>query len=173
MKKVLLSAFSCNPYKGSESASGWNWSVGLVQQGFSVHVLTREESKEDIERHPKIDNLSFHYISFPFGMERLYSLSKPTMYLYYLLWQWKAYLLGKKLNKKLHFHRVHHVSWGSIQQGSFLYKLDVPFIFGPSGGGQKAPEAFKEYFLSHWETEEKRERIGQFLLNTIRHVVRC
>ncbi|WP_159522012.1 glycosyltransferase family 4 protein [Sunxiuqinia indica] len=163
MKNVLLSAFSCNPYKGSESANGWNWSVGIVQQGFNVHVLTRKESKEDIERHPMVDNLSFHYISFPFGMERLYSFSKPTMYLYYLLWQWKAYLIGKKLNKKLHFHRVHHVSWGSIQQGSFLYKLKVPFIFGPSGGGQKAPETFKDYFLSHWETEEKREKVSQFL----------
>lgn len=164
MNKILLSAFSCNPYKGSESANGWNWSTGVVKEGFEVHTLTRSTNRKDIERHPKINNLHFHFLSLPFGLEKLYSISQPTMYLYYILWQWKAYTYAKKLSKIKTFHRVHHISWGSIQQGSFLYKLGVPFIYGPSGGGQKAPVAFKTYFGEHWVDEIKREKVSLLLV---------
>lgn len=164
MQKVLLSAFSCNPYEGSESLFGWNWSNGLVKEGFEVHTLTREISKSDIEKHTKIENLYFHFIRLPFGLERLYSFSQPTMYLYYFIWQWFAFLEAKKLQKYHKFHRIHHVSWGSLQQGSFLYKINVPFIYGPAGGGQKAPVVFKKYFAAGWSSEVKREKISAFLI---------
>ncbi|RKD91973.1 glycosyltransferase family 4 protein [Mangrovibacterium diazotrophicum] len=164
MKQILLSAFGCNPYKGSESASGWNWAIELASQGYSVHVLTRSDSKPDITKHPPVDNLHFHFIGLNNGLEKLYTFSIPTMYLYYILWQWKAYRIGKSLHNKYLFHRVHHVSWGSFQQGSFLYKIKTPFIFGPTGGGQKAPESFKEYFLQGWENEIKREKISALFL---------
>ncbi len=163
MKNTLLSAFSCNPMKGSEESYGWNWSVGLVREGYAVHTITRLVNKADIESQPKIANLSFHYIALPLGLERLYSMNQTSMYLYYMLWQWLAYRKAKQLHKKQKFDKVHHVTWGSIQQGSFMYKLDVPFIFGPAGGGQLAPTAFQSYFKEHWVAEEKREKVSQFL----------
>jgi len=163
MKSILLSAFACDPYKGSEPSFGWNWSTGLVREGYEVHCLTRLYHKEGINKHNRIENLHFHYISLPFGLERLYTLSNASLYLYYLIWQWLAYLKGKKLQKIHHFERAHHVSWGSIQQGSFLYKLKIPFIFGPAGGGQIAPEKFKKYFRQYWAVEEKRQRVSSIL----------
>lgn len=163
MKKVLLSAFSCSPFKGSEPSYGWNWSLGLVQKGYEVHTFTRTTNRADIEQAPQPNNLYFHYISLSFGLEKLYSSSQAGMYLYYILWQWKAYMLGCKLEKINNFHRIHHVSWGSLQQGSFLYKLKAPFIFGPAGGGQIAPDSFKMYFKEHWRAELKRERVSNWL----------
>lgn len=164
MKNILLSAFRCNPSKGSEFLNGWNWAIGLAKEGFNVHVLTQINHEEDINKHAKIQNLTFHYIKPPFNSEKLYSYS---LYLYYILWQWKAYKKGKQLHKLYDFHRIQHVSWGSIQQGSFLYKLRVPLIFGPAGGAQKAPEDFKSYFLNHWNTEVKRNIVSKlfFYLN--------
>ena len=105
-----------------------------------------------------------HYLQLPLGLERLYGFSQPTMYLYYMLWQWLAYRLAKKLNQSLGFYRTQHVSWGSLQFRLFLYRLDVPFIFGPAGGGQNAPGAFKEYFLEHWPVEERRNKVSRVLL---------
>jgi glycosyltransferase involved in cell wall biosynthesis len=163
MKNILVSAFACDPYNGSEPSYGWNWSVGLIREGYEVHTFTRIIHKENIENHPKVDHLHIYYIGFPFQLERLYAFSQPTMYLYYLLWQWKAYRKAKKLHLQIDFERIHHVSWGSLQQGSFLYKLNVPFIFGPAGGGQHAPESFKEYFLHHWKTEKNREKVSRLL----------
>jgi len=164
MKKVLLSAFACEPNKGSESGGGWNWATGLAKEGFEVHCLTLRSNQPAIELVPKPDNLHFHYVALPFKLQSLYRLTKGTLYLHYIAWQWVAYKKGKALHKKLNFDVVHHVTWGSLQMGSFLYKIKAPFIFGPAGGGQKAPEAFKEYFFEHWASEIKREKVGNWLV---------
>ncbi len=86
------------------------------------------------------------------------------MYLYYLLWQWRAYRIAAKLQGANKFDIVHHVTWGNLQLGSFMYKLGIPLVFGPAGGGQMAPIAFKEYFGRDWASEEKRNRVSRLLL---------
>lgn len=163
MEKIILSAFACDPYKGSEAGYGWHWAVGLINQGFEVHCLTSWKNQTNIEKQAGIEHLHFHYISLSQRMEKLYSSSQAAMYLYYMLWQWKAYQKAKLLCSMHQFKLAHHVTWGSLQQGSFLYRLNIPFIFGPAGGGQKAPEEFKAYFLNHWSAEEKREKVSKLL----------
>jgi len=164
MKRVLLSAFACIPNQGSELGNGWNWAIGLANQGFEVHCITREVGKESIDTIDLPENLIFHYVKLPLGLEKFYLLSIPTMYVHYLLWQWLAYRLALKLNRSKLFDVVHHVSWGSLQLGSFMYKLNIPFVFGPAGGGQKSPENFKHYFGNSWAVEKKREKISELLL---------
>jgi glycosyltransferase involved in cell wall biosynthesis len=160
MKKVLVTAFACDPTKGSEPGYGWHWASGLAASGYDVYCITRSEGRENIEKQAKIPHLTFIYLDLPLGMERLYSLSQPTMYVHYLSWQWLAYKRAKQLHKTSKFDIAHHVTWGSLQLGSFIYKLKVPFIFGPAGGGQAAPEAFKKYFGPHWASEKKREKVS-------------
>ena len=164
MKRLLLSAFACDPTKGSEPGYGWNWAVGLAGEGYEVHCITREVAKETIEKTGKLQNVQFYYVTLPFGLERLYFASQPTMYLYYILWQWKAYKTALRLHKQTPFDLAHHVTWGSLQLGSFIYKLGSPFVFGPAGGGQNAPEAFKSYFGKYWRAEQKREAVTKWML---------
>ncbi|SKB62123.1 Glycosyltransferase involved in cell wall bisynthesis [Salegentibacter holothuriorum] len=164
MKKILLSAFACNPKMGSEEGNGWNWSLGLANKGFEVHCLTRQIGKSAIDEMKKPENLYFHYIKLPMGLEKLYSSSRSGMYLYYLLWQLLAFRKARSLNKKLNFSIAHHVTWGSVQLGSFIYKLNISFVFGPAGGGQISPIAFKNYFGKSWNMEEKRNKVSAFLL---------
>jgi glycosyltransferase involved in cell wall biosynthesis len=164
MKKVLLSAFACDSTMGSEPLNGWNYAIGLANRGFEVHCLTREVNRNNIELNQKLLNLHFHYIKLPFGFESLYSFSHPTMYFYYLVWQWNAYKRAKKLSRSYQFDVLHHVTWGSTQLGSFLYKLKKPFVFGPAGGGQIAPLAFKSYFKNYWKREIFREKISNWML---------
>jgi glycosyltransferase involved in cell wall biosynthesis len=162
--KVLLSAFACDPSKGSEPSHGWNWAIGLAKKGFEVHCFTREEGRRAIEKEATPANLHFHYHALPLGMEKMYYASTASMYLYYLLWQFTFVRKAKKLHRSVGFNLAHHVTWGSTQMGSFLYKLGIPFIFGPAGGGQKAPVSFKKYFLEHWAREENREKIANLLV---------
>jgi glycosyltransferase involved in cell wall biosynthesis len=164
MKKVLISAFACQPNKGSEFASGWNWCTGLAKLGYEVHCLTLRSNAPFIQEVEAPANLYFHYTALPLGLQAMYKLSQATMYIHYILWQRLAYKRGKTLHRKLRFDVVHHVSWGSIQMGSFLYKLNAPFVFGPAGGGQKAPEAFKKYFLGHWASEIRREKVADLMI---------
>src|ERR1700712_204754 len=142
MKKLLLSVFACDPSIGSEDGNGWNWALGLADKGYEVHCLTRSVNQAGIESYPAPKNVTFHYIFMPMGTEKLFHAPGPAIYMYYMLWQWLAYKKAKGLHKTLNFDLAHHATWGSLQMGSFLYKLNLPFIFGPAGGGQKAPEAF-------------------------------
>ncbi|MGF7039435.1 glycosyltransferase family 4 protein [Mucilaginibacter lappiensis] len=164
MNKILLSAFACEPDKGSEQGNGWNWAKGLAEKGYEVHCLTRSVNRPSIETHPVIENLHFHYITMPLGTEVLYLMTQASIYLHYMLWQYLAFRKGKSLHKEMKFKLAHHVTWGSLQMGSFMYRLNIPFIFGPAGGGQKAPETFKRYFLDHWASELKREKVSNWMI---------
>jgi len=131
-KKVLLSAFACDPLKGSEASNGWNWAVSLANLGYQVTCLTRKINKVSIESNVESLKIKFVYVDLG-KMEKAYSFSTATMYLYYLLWQKKSLRIAKELQAQSSFDIIHHVTWGSIQLGSYLYKLNVPFIFGPVG----------------------------------------
>jgi glycosyltransferase involved in cell wall biosynthesis len=159
---ILLSAFACDPSKGSEASNGYNWATGLAAMGYEVTCLTRSVHKASIEKVPTPVNLKFVYVDLS-GFEKLYSASQASMYLYYILWQKKAQKIASDLHRKSSFHLAHHVTWGSIQMGSYLYKLNIPFIFGPAGGGQVAPEKFQKYFQEFWSSETKRSAVSSFL----------
>lgn len=165
MQKILLSAYACDPSKGSEPGNGYNWAKQLSILGYQITCMTTSKGKNAIELEPGCDNNpNFTYVDLPLGLDRIYSRSKLGMYLHYLLWQWKAYLTAKKLHKKNPFDLVHHITWGSIQQGSFMYKLPIPLVFGPAGGGQKAPETLKRFFLKGWQSEVKREYVSDLFI---------
>ena len=34
--KILLSAYACEPHKGSEPGIGWNWAIQLASLGHQV-----------------------------------------------------------------------------------------------------------------------------------------
>jgi glycosyltransferase involved in cell wall biosynthesis len=140
--KLLVSAYACEPGKGSEPAVGWNWVQALVRRGYQVHVITRSNNRENIEsapasRHP---SLTFHYHDLPASARR-WKHRRGGIYLYYLLWQWGAYRLAKRLHSRERFDRVHHVTFVSYRQPSFMGRLGIPFIFGPIGGGETMPAA--------------------------------
>lgn len=71
--------------------------------------------------------------------------------------------IGPKTYKKHKFDLVHHVSYTSLQLGSYLYKLKLPFIYGPVGGGQEAPATMRHYFKSHWTKEKMRSWVSDLM----------
>jgi glycosyltransferase involved in cell wall biosynthesis len=147
--KVLLSAYSCEPNKGSERGVGWNV-ASEVAKYHEVWVLTRpDESKEAIEAelalHP-IPNLHFVYFALPFWQDSLRLGQSGPMQLHYYLWQIQAYFVGKKLHSQIGFDVSHHVTFVRYACPSFLVFLPIPFIWGPVGGGESAPLSFWKDF---------------------------
>ena len=45
--KILLSAYACEPNKGSEPEVGWKWAITLSQLGYEVYVITRLNNKKN------------------------------------------------------------------------------------------------------------------------------
>ncbi|SOD92020.1 glycosyltransferase family 4 protein [Spirosoma fluviale] len=166
MKKVLISAYACIPDRGSEEGNGWFYSSLVSQQGYEVWCLTRDIGKAEIEqklRQCAYPNLNFEFVTLPGWAEKAGSFGLLGMYFHYLYWQWTALQSALKLTKKHKFDLVHHVSYTSLQLGSYLYKLKLPFIYGPVGGGQEAPATMRHYFKSHWLKEKMRSWVSDLM----------
>lgn len=139
-RSILLSAYGCEPGKGSEQGVGWNWTLQLARSAELV-VITRSNNREAIEAAlpQKIrDSVFFEYYDLPSFITR-FKKKEKGLYLYYLLWQWGAFLHARKLVKKKHFDYVIALTFGSIWMPTFMHLLNVPFIWGPIGGGEAVP----------------------------------
>ena len=165
MNTILLSAYACLPNHGSEEGNGWHYATLLSKRGLRVHCLTRADFRPAIEpalAGGQYPNLTMHYVAVPDWLHRAYG-TMPGMYAHYLWWQWQAAQLARQLDQTEHFDLVHHVTYASLQLGSFMYLLGKPFIFGPVGGGQRVPKAFRKYLGGYWFQEVVRDGAGWLL----------
>jgi glycosyltransferase involved in cell wall biosynthesis len=163
--KLLISAYACEPGKGSEPAVGWNWVQALVRRGFQVYVITRSNNRDAIESvaASRLPALTFHYYDLP-GWARRWKHWPGGIYLYYLLWQRGAYGLAKRLHAAERFDRVHHVTFASYRQPSFMGGLGIPFIFGPVGGGETMPAQLRRGLSGRGRLAEMTRNCGNSLI---------
>lgn len=147
--KVLISAYSCEPRRGSEPGVGWNVARALAKH-HEVWVLTRpDESKDVIEaelaRNP-VPNMHFVYFTTPI-LGNIWRLGQSgIMQIHYYFWQIIAYFIARRLHREIGFDVAQHVTFVKYSSPSFLSLLPVPFIWGPVGGGESAPKAFWQDF---------------------------
>ena len=165
--RILLSAYACEPDKGSEPAVGWNWALQLAERGHEVVVITRANNRQSIEQemaaHPR-PSLRFSYYDLPLWL-RSFKKGRRGIHLYYLLWQFGAYLAARRLVRERRFDVVHHVTFVSVRQPSFMGHLGIPFIFGPVGGGEHTPPLLKKMF-------SRKNRIMEALRKLVNNCVR-
>ena len=155
--RVLLSAYSCEPGRGSEPGVGWNV-VHEVSKYHEVWVLTRpDESRSAIEAvlaHTPNPNLHFVYFTLPIWSDSHRFGQMGGMQLHYYLWQIKAYFVARRLHRQINFDLVHHVTFGNYWGACYLSLLPIPFIWGPVGGGEIAPKPFWQDFSFHAKVYE-------------------
>ena len=138
--RVLLTAYACEPGKGSEPGNGWNWAKELSRYE-DVWVLTRTNNREAIENAVAahhLPNAHFVYLDLP-RWGRFWKKGPRGLRLYYYLWQALAYRNASQLHREVQFDVVHHVSFATFVFPSFLPFLPVPFVWGPVGGGETIP----------------------------------
>jgi glycosyltransferase involved in cell wall biosynthesis len=146
--RILLSAYACEPHKGSEPGIGWHWALALAQAGHEVWVLTRANNRDAIENAlaaQPVPNLRFIYYDLA-PWARWWKRGGRGVRLYYVLWQWGAYRIARELCRKVRFDVIHHMTFGVFRHPSFMAFLDVPFIFGPVGGGETTPWQLRRTF---------------------------
>ncbi|MGC8876986.1 glycosyltransferase family 4 protein [Thermus sp.] len=142
--KVLLSAYACEPGKGSEPGVGWNLARHLAEH-HEVWVLTRANNRPAIEaelaRNP-VPRLRFVYHDLP-SWARFWKRGQRGVQLYYYFWQLTAIPLVRRLHRDVGFDVVQHVTFVKYWAPSALAFLKgVPFVWGPVGGGESSPLAF-------------------------------
>jgi glycosyltransferase involved in cell wall biosynthesis len=160
--RILISAYACEPGRGSEPGIGWNW----VEQSASFHsvwVLTRANNREPIEdrlRHTALPNARFIYVDLP-RWARFWKRGQRGFHLYYQLWQMAAYFAARKLHQSIDFDLVHHVTLGAYWKPTYLALLPVPFLWGPVGGGEVSPEGLRPAFGFRGKAFELARRVAQ------------
>ena len=167
--KLLLSAYACEPNKGSEPGVGWEWAQEIARLGHEVWVLTRANNKENIEtelaKSSPVKNLNFLYYDLPsWTLRRWWKKRERGIHLYYLLWQWGAFLLAKKVHATERFDQVHHITFVTIRQPSFMGNLGIPFIFGPVSGGERAPQRLRKGYRWRNKILEVFKDLSNFLI---------
>lgn len=147
--KILMSAYACEPDKGSEPGVGWRWAVETAALNHEVWVITRSNNKAAItyglSKHGKPQNLHVVYYDLP-AWASWWKSGRRGVHLYYLLWQIGAYRYARRIHATHQFDAVHHITFGVTRQPSFMGGLGIPFIVGPLGGGERAPLRLRKYF---------------------------
>lgn len=165
--RILLNAYACEPNQGSEPGVGWHWAIELSKdKSKEVHVLTRANNKAVIDEYwlgnDKPNNLYFHYYDLPNAWIWLKHHGMPVN-IYYSLWLYGAGCFAKTLNDRLHFDMAHHLTFGVFRDACFLYKLHIPYVVGPVGGGEAAPHSLTTLF----SFKEKVKECTRSLANTL------
>jgi glycosyltransferase involved in cell wall biosynthesis len=156
MLKILVSAYACEPHKGSEPGVGWNWAKQIARFA-EVWVITRANNRnlieEELRKNPE-PNLHFVYVDLPKWL-RFWKKGQRGVHLYYLLWQCAAYVKAKKLTDKVKFDIAHHVTFVNDWTPSYLSLIDVPFIWGPIGSNKPIPKGFLPGFRFYFSDRVK------------------
>jgi len=89
MIRVLASAYDINPYKGSESGTGWNF-IHQISRFNKVIAITRKNNRANIEKYIKennicIENIDFQYYDLPYFL-RFWKRGSRGSFIYYNLW---------------------------------------------------------------------------------------
>lgn len=145
--RILVSAYACEPGKGSEPGVGWNW-VKQIARFHEVWVITRANNetliREEVERNP-MPNVHWIFYDLPYLL-RFWKKGERGLRPYYYLWQYGIYLTAKRLTKEIKFDVTHHLTFVNYWLPSFLAMLPIPFVWGPVGGGESAPRKFRLAF---------------------------
>jgi glycosyltransferase involved in cell wall biosynthesis len=143
--KIAITAYCCDPRRGTEFGLGWGWASAYALRGHDVTVITSRDAISrqgrdtarmggNMPRGLTVVELAEEVvdsISSPEGLEGMISFHRR-----YQKWIGEA---SRYLARRT-FDVVQHVSGGSVQGGSPLAEANArAVVFGPVGGGQHAP----------------------------------
>ena len=146
----LISAYSVNPYKGSEDSIGWNWVLQYeknYKEGDRIILLTKKFNEKDTRKGLKefnIQHVELVIVDVPDALNWFREKHSAFHHMYYILWQHWAWLWVK--HSGIRFDVIHHVTMNDYRIPSEMYKAKgAKVIWGPMGGAQVTPRPLKVY----------------------------
>ena len=151
---------------GSDSAVGWNWAREIAARGHQVFVITRAVNRNAIEVALSKDPISnLHFLFHDLSPTAQLCAHRPFVsYVYYLLWQFTAARVALEAHSSEHFDLVQHVTMASFRLPTFMWKLGIPLIFGPVGGGEDTPRALRRGLGLRGRLWDWPRRLSNFLV---------
>lgn len=160
---ILIVAHEFSPEQGSECSEGWN----IVTRLATYHDVTVLYASGSQFKHNSYLDAVDRYIrdNGPLEGLKLINIDQPKMtnffstinkyflkvsciglpilyFLGYNFWQKAAYEEAKKLVKQKEYHIVHQLTQITFREPGYLWKLGIPFVWGPTGGTCTIPQGF-------------------------------
>lgn len=138
--KILMTAYACEPGRGSEEGIGWNW-VRQVALRNECFVVTRKNNVDAIcsaRDAEGIAGLTVVGFDLPAWM-RFWKRGSRGAMAYFYLWQLAVGVLARRLDKRHGFDLVHHTTFASSWIPSGLAFVGKPFVWGPVGQHPRVP----------------------------------
>lgn len=177
---IMLSAFACNPREGSESGVGWNWLKEISKENAVwVFILANKIQEKEVERAVSFLSYNKHIHIIAVEFPKYYRIVQDILnacnmswisnsqfyyYLGYELWQRRIFKIAKKIAQEVRIDIVHLVTLAAWHGCGYLWKLNIPFIFGPITGAQKTPLAGYHFLPLRGKIQEAAR---SFLFNII------
>jgi len=142
--KIFLSAYACEPEKGSEPGIGWNTALELAKY-HEVHVLTRANNLPSIQEalvHYDGPKPIFHGYDLPHWLT-FWKKKRRGYHLYYYLWQYGAYFAYRKFVNEGHFNVVQHLTFANWAMPSLFMMCKGMTVYGPIGEVHTPRAVFK------------------------------
>jgi hypothetical protein len=133
---VIVSAYACDPDAGSEPGMGWHWIRNLARH-HDLWVLTEENRfapalERGIRQHQDLEG---KVQIVPVRRQRYGERVLSQMYyLSYRQWQRDAFRKAEALHREIGFDLAHQLNMIGYREPGFLWKLEIPFLWGPIGG---------------------------------------
>ena len=159
--KILISAYACNPYGGSEPGVGWT-AVCRIARNHDVWVLTDIHNKPGWDQGFK-EGVVPSNVRVRFVRDRASSIGNRFIA---HIDSWLSYAAFNRLvleaaaawHGEVGFDLCHQVTIAAWRMPSPLWRLPIPFVWGPIGGAGYIPPAFRRMLSpSSWLFERARD----------------
>lgn len=137
--KVLISAYSCLPGRGSEPGAGWAWTHAAIRDHdvwlitHSANAIVLEPMRASDERLASRLHPVYLHIG---GWTETLRRGGPLRFVYYITWQLvTCRRAARKLHASVGFDVCHHVTYASDWLPVGVSAVPgLPFVWGPVGG---------------------------------------
>lgn len=140
--KILLSAYACEPWRGSEPDVGFQTMLTLASE-HQVWVLTRQNNLELLGEYLSTDDRSANITLIGLDLSqtalRLKRLGMPGQIWYYDRWQKAAGIRARQLADEVDFDVAYHITFAAYWMRTGVAEAGLPLVLGPVGGGVEPP----------------------------------
>jgi glycosyltransferase involved in cell wall biosynthesis len=139
---ILVSAYYCDPKKGSESSVGWNFSKCLAVH-HNVYVFTKASNRDSIETELADRPVKgIHFVYYDFPNFKFFNENILGEQIAYLVWQLLLFSTYRRVAGEVQFDLVHHLTFNQYRTPSIGFFIKKPFVMGPIGGAEMINPVF-------------------------------
>lgn len=128
---ILISANHCAPGQGSEHGVGWNFVSRLAEYHNITLITNRHAFYEELCSAAAERGIEVYGIRQYIEYKGLTKLIPFVYYSEYKWWQHRVYKKARLLHRKKPFDLIHQVTNITFREPGYLWKLNIPFVWGP------------------------------------------